>query len=155
MWGYLIHTVPFKLVLSQIDDVIKDTTNKSLSLFYLNEQETVKKVCAIMRANEKVDDRPRWKILKDLEKCDVLSIPEIEVGFLGCIIMFAFLYTFIAGGSSVSFGNSSQEACLQCSSSELRQRSLEGLSFYETTAQKPQSVIGLLQVLKHSCWADV
>lgn len=49
-----------------------------------------------MRANEKVDDRPKWKILKDLEKCDILSIPEIEVGFPWWVTMFAFIYTFIA-----------------------------------------------------------
>lgn len=78
-WWVISFAQLFQLVLSQIDDVIKDTTNRSLSIFYLNEQETVKKVCAIMRANEKVDNRPKWKILKDMGKCDVLSIQEIEV----------------------------------------------------------------------------
>jgi len=31
----------------------------------------------------KEDDRPLWKILKEQEKCDVQSIPEIEVCIKG------------------------------------------------------------------------
>lgn len=94
-YGVISFAQLFKLVVSQIESVIKDTTNRSLSLFYLNQQETVKKVCAIMRESEKVDDRPKWKIFKDMGKCDVLSIQEIEVWFLRCLIMFAFINTFI------------------------------------------------------------
>lgn len=71
----------FKLELSQLYDVIRDTTNKSLSLFYLNNQKTVKKVSAILRAKEKIDDRPKWKILKELDICDVLSIPDEKVQY--------------------------------------------------------------------------
>lgn len=33
---------------------------------------------AILKANEMRDTRPMWKILKEQEKCDVLSIPEVE-----------------------------------------------------------------------------
>ncbi|XP_060657980.1 uncharacterized protein LOC132792574 [Drosophila nasuta] len=61
-----------------VDGVIKDVTGKGLSLFYLNYQKVVELVSAIIKANQTKDDRPLWKILKDLEKCDVLSIPEEE-----------------------------------------------------------------------------
>ncbi|KAH8418332.1 hypothetical protein KR222_000108 [Zaprionus bogoriensis] len=61
-----------------IDGVIKDTTNRSLSMFYLNFRKVVEKVSAIIKANERIDDRPRWKILKEMEKCDVQSIPDEE-----------------------------------------------------------------------------
>lgn len=55
---------------------MRDTTNESLSQFYLNNQKTVKKVSVILKAKEKIDDRPKWKILKELDMCDVLSIPD-------------------------------------------------------------------------------
>lgn len=61
-----------------VDGVIKDVTGKGLSLFYLNYQKVVEEVSAIMKANEIKDTRPMWKILKELEKCDVLSLPEEE-----------------------------------------------------------------------------
>ncbi|XP_034478936.1 uncharacterized protein LOC117785141 [Drosophila innubila] len=68
----------FELRRKVVDDVIKDVTGKGLSLFYLNFQKVVEQVSAILKANEMQDKRPMWKILKEQEKCDVLSIPEVE-----------------------------------------------------------------------------
>lgn len=35
----------------------------------------------VLNNEMKVDERPAWKILKEQNKCDILSVPEIEVGF--------------------------------------------------------------------------
>lgn len=53
---------------------------------FLRENEAI---CQFVREKEqkelktKVDVRPLWKILKDQGKCDVLSIPEIDVSHCG------------------------------------------------------------------------
>ncbi|EDV98263.1 uncharacterized protein LOC6568884 [Drosophila grimshawi] len=61
-----------------VNDVIKDVTGKSMSLFYLKNSKLIARVREINKAKEIIDDRPRWKILRDLGKCDILSIPEVE-----------------------------------------------------------------------------
>ncbi|XP_017836156.1 uncharacterized protein LOC108595437 isoform X1 [Drosophila busckii] len=68
----------FDMRLIVIEDVIKDATGKACAEFYLKNQKVAKIVNAIIRANELIDERPRWKILKEQGKCDVLSIPEEE-----------------------------------------------------------------------------
>ncbi|XP_064536533.1 uncharacterized protein LOC135427043 [Drosophila montana] len=61
-----------------VEGVMKDVTDKALSLFYLKNYKLVERVSAMIKEKEMIDDRPLWKILKELEKCDILSIPEEE-----------------------------------------------------------------------------
>ncbi|XP_017868422.1 PREDICTED: uncharacterized protein LOC108617211 [Drosophila arizonae] len=72
----------FEKRLIVIDDVIRDVTGKALSLFYLRNQKLVRHVSELIRASEIVDDRPKWKILKEQGKCDIQSIPDEEEIFL-------------------------------------------------------------------------
>lgn len=65
--------------MSQVEEIIKDVKDKALSLFYLKNFRLVERVSATIKAKEMLDHRPLWKILKELDKCDILSIPEEEV----------------------------------------------------------------------------
>ncbi|XP_030567638.1 uncharacterized protein LOC115767473 [Drosophila novamexicana] len=66
----------FSKRLMVVNDVIKDVTDKSMSLFFLKNLKLIQRVSEINKAKGFVDTRPLWKILRDQEKCDVLSIPE-------------------------------------------------------------------------------
>ncbi|XP_023162113.2 uncharacterized protein LOC111593533 isoform X2 [Drosophila hydei] len=61
-----------------VDDIIREVTGKALSLYYLKNRKLVQHVSALIKESEIIDDRPMWKILRDQEKCDILSIPEEE-----------------------------------------------------------------------------
>ncbi|XP_030567645.1 uncharacterized protein LOC115767481 [Drosophila novamexicana] len=61
-----------------VEEIIKDVKDKALSLFYLKNFRLVERVSATIKAKEMLDHRPLWKILKELDKCDILSIPEEE-----------------------------------------------------------------------------
>ncbi|XP_034476753.1 uncharacterized protein LOC117783454 [Drosophila innubila] len=66
----------FQKRLMLIDDAIKDSTGKAMSLFLLKNQKLVEHVNEINRAKAVIDERPLWKKLKEQEKCDILSILE-------------------------------------------------------------------------------
>ncbi|XP_032597025.2 uncharacterized protein LOC6568883 isoform X2 [Drosophila grimshawi] len=61
-----------------VNDIIRDVTGKSMSLYFLKNLKLIQRVREINKAKEIIDERPMWKILRDLDKCDVLSIPEVE-----------------------------------------------------------------------------
>lgn len=44
-------------------------------------EKTFKQAKEQLNAQMKVDHRPLWKKLREHDQCDILSIPEIEVGF--------------------------------------------------------------------------
>lgn len=64
-----------------MDETLKDTCGKGLSPFMLENENIFKHVKELINAQTKVDDRPLWKKLREQDQCDILSIPEIEVGF--------------------------------------------------------------------------
>ncbi|XP_070135746.1 uncharacterized protein [Drosophila bipectinata] len=70
----------FERRLGVVDDTINDACGPAMTEF-LRENEAI---CQFVREKEKkdlkaaVDVRPLWKILKEQEKCDVLSIPEMD-----------------------------------------------------------------------------
>lgn len=64
-----------------MDETLKDTCGKGLSPFMLENKNIFKHVKELINAQTKVDDRPLWKKLREQDQCDILSIPEIEVGF--------------------------------------------------------------------------
>ncbi|XP_017150777.1 uncharacterized protein LOC108160985 [Drosophila miranda] len=62
-----------------VDEVINDCMGEAMTAFFSKHQKTVEIVHELMKANEIVDKRPLWKVLREQDKCDVLSIPETEV----------------------------------------------------------------------------
>jgi len=51
-----------------------------MTLFLLKNQRLVEHVDKINKAKAIKDERPLWKIMREQEKCDILSILEAEVG---------------------------------------------------------------------------
>lgn len=66
----------FEKRLMLIDDAINDSTGKAMTLFLLKNQRLFQHVNKINKAKAIKDERPLWKILREQEKCDVLSILE-------------------------------------------------------------------------------
>ncbi|XP_022230279.1 uncharacterized protein LOC111079410 [Drosophila obscura] len=71
-------TRSFENRLVVVDEVIKDCTGDAMTAFFSKQSRTVQIVNDLMKANEIVDKRPLWKVLREQNKCDVVSIPEIE-----------------------------------------------------------------------------
>ncbi|XP_017835998.1 uncharacterized protein LOC108595297 [Drosophila busckii] len=59
-----------------VDEVITDVTGEAMSLFFLQNKKIIRRVADIYKAQQFVDKRPLWKILRDQGKCDILSIPD-------------------------------------------------------------------------------
>ncbi|KAH8322229.1 uncharacterized protein [Drosophila kikkawai] len=67
----------FEKRLILVDANIEDACDQSMTHF-ISENEKLIVQLAVARNNFKKDERPLWKILKELGECDVLSIPEIK-----------------------------------------------------------------------------
>lgn len=65
-----------------MDENIEDACGPSMTQ-YISDKEKLIVHLKEVQNKYKPDTRPLWKILKEQEKCDVLSIPEIEVGIIG------------------------------------------------------------------------
>lgn len=63
-----------------MDETLKEICGNALNSFELEYEKVFKHVKELQNAEKQVDDRPLWKKLREQDKCDVLSIPEIEVG---------------------------------------------------------------------------
>ncbi|EDW60316.2 uncharacterized protein Dvir_GJ21410 [Drosophila virilis] len=61
-----------------VEAIIKDVTGRAMSLFFLKNHKLIQQACDLYKASLIKDTRPMWKILRDQQKCDILSIPEIE-----------------------------------------------------------------------------
>ncbi|XP_043649000.1 uncharacterized protein LOC122617276 isoform X2 [Drosophila teissieri] len=70
-------TKMFEQRLVVVDENIEDACGPSMTQ-YISDNEKLIVHLAEVRNKYKPDTRPLWKILKEQEKCDVLSIPEIE-----------------------------------------------------------------------------
>ncbi|KAL7745040.1 hypothetical protein ACLKA6_008108 [Drosophila palustris] len=61
-----------------VDENIKDACGNGLSPFILENEKLFNQMSEVLNIERNVDKCPLWQILKEQEKCDVLSIPEIE-----------------------------------------------------------------------------
>ncbi|XP_065364632.1 uncharacterized protein p-cup [Calliphora vicina] len=61
-----------------VDENFKDTIGETLGPFILKNEKYFAAVLEKIEREKHIDPRPLWKILKDQEKCDVLSILEKE-----------------------------------------------------------------------------
>ncbi|XP_034484040.1 uncharacterized protein LOC117789106 [Drosophila innubila] len=61
-----------------VDGNIEDTLGDGLSPFILENEKLINHMREVINDEMKVDERPLWKILKEQDKCDILSVPEIE-----------------------------------------------------------------------------
>jgi len=68
-------------LLIKVDGNIEDTLGDGLSPFILENEKLINHMREVINNEMKVDERPLWKILKEQDKCDILSVPEIEVSF--------------------------------------------------------------------------
>ncbi|XP_017072286.1 uncharacterized protein LOC108108692 [Drosophila eugracilis] len=67
----------FERLLVVVDENIQDACGPSMTQFISENDKLIVQIAEELRRYKK-DTRPLWKILKEQEKCDVLSIPEIE-----------------------------------------------------------------------------
>ncbi|XP_017001873.2 outer dynein arm-docking complex subunit 4 [Drosophila takahashii] len=67
----------FEQRLEVVDGNIEDACGPSMTQFISENEKLIIHLTELIKKH-KEDDRPLWKILKEQEKCDVLSIPEIE-----------------------------------------------------------------------------
>ncbi|XP_068146398.1 uncharacterized protein [Drosophila tropicalis] len=71
-------TKNFEQRLIVVDDVINDVTGDALTNFFSKHSKIVDRVNDIRKAKEIMDYRPMWKILREQQKCDVVSIPDVQ-----------------------------------------------------------------------------
>ncbi|XP_032587399.1 uncharacterized protein LOC6583608 isoform X3 [Drosophila mojavensis] len=71
-------TKAFEDRLIVVDENIKDACGDGLSPFILENERMMSHVKDLLNEKFKVDNRPLWKILKEQNKCDILSIPECK-----------------------------------------------------------------------------
>ncbi|XP_023178074.2 uncharacterized protein LOC111604289 isoform X2 [Drosophila hydei] len=71
-------TKAFEERLIVVDDNIKDACGEGLSPFILENERMMSHVKDLLNEKLKVDNRPFWKILKEQDKCDVLSVAETK-----------------------------------------------------------------------------
>uniref|UniRef100_A0A1A9WEQ4 Uncharacterized protein n=1 Tax=Glossina brevipalpis TaxID=37001 RepID=A0A1A9WEQ4_9MUSC len=64
--------------LTVVDENFKDSIGETLGPFILKNEKHFAAVLDEIEREKNVDDRPLWKILKEHEKCDVMSILEKE-----------------------------------------------------------------------------
>ncbi|XP_016959551.1 uncharacterized protein LOC108030890 isoform X1 [Drosophila biarmipes] len=67
----------FEQRLEVVDGNIEDACGPSMTQFISENEKLIVHITEMLNEH-KEDDRPLWKILKEQEKCDVQSIPEIE-----------------------------------------------------------------------------
>lgn len=73
-----VHEVPFKERLITMEANYDDILGKNAGPCLLNMRTTLPKLNT--QKNELgIDERPTWKILRDLEQCDAVSIKTVEV----------------------------------------------------------------------------
>ncbi|KAH8285203.1 hypothetical protein KR054_006150 [Drosophila jambulina] len=61
-----------------VDGVIEDVTGEAMTNFFSKNLKTANIVNELMKQKLKVDNRPLWKVLRELGQCDVQSIQDVE-----------------------------------------------------------------------------
>lgn len=67
-----------------MDENFNDSLGENLSPFILKNEKHFAAVLEKIEREKYIDTRPLWKILKEQQKCDVLSILEKEVNMEIC-----------------------------------------------------------------------
>lgn len=62
-----------------MEENLKDSLGDTLGPFILKHEKQFPSVMEHVAKVQNIDERPLWKILKEADKCDVLSILEKEV----------------------------------------------------------------------------